>query len=195
MGSHNGTYVNGEKMLTADLKDGDQIRAGHTILRVQVHARQPDAGAVGADRCSRRRSGPALPQIPGYVLERELGRGAMGVTYLGQRGGRSDAGRDQGGEAELSGFAGADRRFPAGRPLLTQLDHPNIVRLRESAPARAGSISSSDFVPGLNAAEILQRDGPLSVKRRGALGQSDAAGTAICPRPSISSIATSSRPT
>src|ERR1022692_11453 len=36
MGSHNGTYVNGAQVLTADLQDGDQIRAGHTILRVQV---------------------------------------------------------------------------------------------------------------------------------------------------------------
>src|ERR1700690_4176276 len=36
MGSHNGTYVNGELVLAVDLKDGDQIRAGHTILRVNV---------------------------------------------------------------------------------------------------------------------------------------------------------------
>src|SRR5215472_1626756 len=43
MGSHNGTYVNGEKMLTADLKDGDQIRAGHTILRVAVLRAAPAA--------------------------------------------------------------------------------------------------------------------------------------------------------
>src|SRR6266702_2011668 len=31
MGSHNGTYLNGVQVLAADLKDGDQIRAGHTI--------------------------------------------------------------------------------------------------------------------------------------------------------------------
>src|SRR5208282_2667762 len=36
MGSRNGTYVNGERVLAADLKDGDQIRAGHTILRMNV---------------------------------------------------------------------------------------------------------------------------------------------------------------
>src|SRR3982751_5854146 len=36
MGSHNGTYVNGAKVLAADLKADDQIRAGHTILRVKV---------------------------------------------------------------------------------------------------------------------------------------------------------------
>src|SRR5579862_7238615 len=43
MGSHNGTYVNGAKVLTYDLKDGDQIRAGHTILRVNVRRESPAA--------------------------------------------------------------------------------------------------------------------------------------------------------
>ena len=44
MGSHNGTYVNGVQILTPDLKDGDQIRAGHTILRVQVKQAAASAG-------------------------------------------------------------------------------------------------------------------------------------------------------
>src|SRR5947209_18039251 len=42
MGSHNGTYVNGQRTLMADLKDGDQIRAGHTILRLKVAQGAPD---------------------------------------------------------------------------------------------------------------------------------------------------------
>src|ERR1043166_706450 len=45
MGSHNGTYVNGEKALTADLKEGDQIRAGHTILRLRVERDAPMSDA------------------------------------------------------------------------------------------------------------------------------------------------------
>src|SRR5262249_5220504 len=34
MGSRNGTYLNGEKVTVADLKHGDQIKAGRTILRI-----------------------------------------------------------------------------------------------------------------------------------------------------------------
>jgi serine/threonine-protein kinase len=34
--SHNGTYVNGQRVTTADLHDGDHIKAGHTILRIAV---------------------------------------------------------------------------------------------------------------------------------------------------------------
>jgi len=36
MNSRNGTYVNGQRIEMADLKDKDQVRAGHTVLRVQV---------------------------------------------------------------------------------------------------------------------------------------------------------------
>src|SRR5450755_1251303 len=46
MGSHNGTYVNGEPVLAADLQDGDQIRAGHTILRMNVERGGPSAHAA-----------------------------------------------------------------------------------------------------------------------------------------------------
>src|SRR5437667_5484863 len=36
MGSRNGTYVNGQRVQSADLKDGDQIKAGHTYLSLKV---------------------------------------------------------------------------------------------------------------------------------------------------------------
>jgi serine/threonine-protein kinase len=41
MGSRNGTHVNGQRVQTADLKDGDQIKGGHTILRVAVQPDEP----------------------------------------------------------------------------------------------------------------------------------------------------------
>src|SRR5689334_14661421 len=34
--SHNGTYVNGQRVQSAELHDGDEVRAGHTVLRVEV---------------------------------------------------------------------------------------------------------------------------------------------------------------
>jgi serine/threonine-protein kinase len=36
MGSRNGTYVNGERVTRRALKDGDQVRAGRSILRVAI---------------------------------------------------------------------------------------------------------------------------------------------------------------
>ena len=163
MGSHNGTYVNGAPVLTADLKDGDQIRAGHTILRVGVQ-RESDASASRFQPPAEKDDG-ALPQIPGYRLEREMGRGAMGVTYLGRR--SDDAApcavkvvkpSFDGSKAQIDDFLGAARQ-------LSELDHPHIVRLREVGTCPSGFYFVSDFVPGLNATQILARDGPLSIKR------------------------------
>src|SRR6516162_2839268 len=34
MGSRNGTYVNGERVTRRALNDGDQVRAGRSVLRV-----------------------------------------------------------------------------------------------------------------------------------------------------------------
>jgi serine/threonine-protein kinase len=36
MGSKNGTYVNGQRVEAVDLRDGDQIQGGQTVLRVRV---------------------------------------------------------------------------------------------------------------------------------------------------------------
>jgi serine/threonine-protein kinase len=46
MGSHNGTYVNGRRTNRADLSDGDQIRAGHTIFRVLINAPRSEQAAT-----------------------------------------------------------------------------------------------------------------------------------------------------
>src|SRR5437763_14686188 len=43
MGSRNGTHLNGKKVDTSDLNDGDQIRAGHTILRISFEKDEPES--------------------------------------------------------------------------------------------------------------------------------------------------------
>ena len=43
MDSRNGTHVNGARVEMADLKDGDQVRAGHTIFRVCFGPAAPKA--------------------------------------------------------------------------------------------------------------------------------------------------------
>jgi eukaryotic-like serine/threonine-protein kinase len=165
MGSHNGTYVNGEKVLTVDLKDNDQIRAGHTMLRVKMV--EGTAAEEKADSISFHPADAAgkPPTIAGYLLERELGRGAMGTTYLAQR--IIDGGicaikvvqpGVQGSKAQIDEFIKSAR-------FLTQLTHPHIVRLLDAGLCPTGFYFVSEYVPGVNAAQLLQRDGPLTLKR------------------------------
>jgi serine/threonine protein kinase len=168
MGSHNGTYVNGEKTLTADLKDGDQIRAGHTILRVRVERDAPTSDAPSTTSFIPEAAAATLrtlPTIPGYSIERELGRGAMGITYLGQRNGDSTLYAIKLVRPTFQASPQQIGDFLRSALFLTQLDHPNIARLREVGSCDSGFYFVSDFVPGVNAAAILKRDGRLSVER------------------------------
>jgi len=64
MGSTNGTYVNGQRAYSADLKDGDSIEGGQTVLRVGVHALVPRPSA-GEEAASLPNTPPtALPDAP-----------------------------------------------------------------------------------------------------------------------------------
>ncbi len=166
MGSHNGTFVNGAQVFTADLKDGDQIRAGHTILRVSV--KRVSASPTSSPTISfhpEEVNAVGMPSIPGYTLEREIGRGVMGVTYLAQRVGHPSQyavkvirPATQPAEAQIHEFLRQAR-------MLTRLDHAHILRLREANVCPAGIYFVTDYFASLNMTDLLKRDGPLSVKR------------------------------
>lgn len=166
MGSHNGTYVNGERVLAADLKNGDQIRAGHTILRMNVErvsAVPPVAPTVSYHPPAV--VSPGLPLVPGYRLERELGRGAMGVTYLGQREDGLDLYAVKLVQPSFQGSPAQIDEFLRSARFLTRLDHPHIARLRDVGSSPSGIYFVADLVLGRSAAEVLSSDGPLAIKR------------------------------
>jgi serine/threonine-protein kinase len=81
MGSNNGTYVNGQKVLSADLHDGDQIRAGHSVFQLQVLPELVET-ATGPGESP---SVEAAATLAGYHVVRELGRGGMGIVFLVER--------------------------------------------------------------------------------------------------------------
>ena len=159
MGSHNGTYVNGARILSADLKDGDQIRAGHTVLCVLVESQAGPQSDVGS------KAGAGSLRISEYNLERELGRGMMGTTYLGRRARDGVPGAIKVVSPSIPGSPQQIADFLRMARALTKLDHPHIVRLRDVGCDGANLYFASDYVPGLNAARILERDGPLPIRR------------------------------
>src|SRR5688572_3728030 len=79
LGSRNGTRINGEKGPSAELKDGDSIRAGHTALSVTIeHDADPPTGSwlpepsTGTLPALMPADIEATPAIPGYRIVREL---------------------------------------------------------------------------------------------------------------------------
>ncbi len=167
MGSHNGTFVNGEKTLACDLADGDQVRAGHTLLMVKVHLTphsqetisfHDDPGSVSIDE-------PAIPVVPGYAMLRELGQGSMGKVYVAQHLVEEAAvvvkyirPPRQGTPTQLDDFV------RAAQPLL-KLNHPHLVSLRDVGATLRGLYFVADHVDGPNAEQVVEREGPLAVRR------------------------------
>jgi serine/threonine-protein kinase len=122
----------------------------------------PERAVVGqvfavAQRC-------ALPQIPGYEVLEELGRGGMGVVYKARQ---LKAGRLVALKMVLAGelaSAAEVERFAAEARAAAGLDHPNIVPLYEVGEHAGRQYFTMKLVPGRSLAEQVAR-GPLPSRR------------------------------
>src|SRR5439155_7365155 len=93
----------GARVKVADLRDRDLIQLGNTVLGVALseaasaeaegEARTATAQLEDGEEAAEDETAPdlAVPDVPGYTILRELGRGTMGIIYLAQTG--ADAAR------------------------------------------------------------------------------------------------------
>ena len=101
-----------------------------------------------------------LPRIAGFTIERELGRGAMGVVYLAHR----DTPRRQ---VALKLLPGGRRAGPRERrqwlreaEAASLVRHPNVVTLYEVGEADDWFLLVLEYIPGGTLADRLSD--PLS---------------------------------
>jgi eukaryotic-like serine/threonine-protein kinase len=189
MGSTNGTYVNGVKVNEVDLKHGDQITGGKTVLEVVIEVDQQGAGmlanvsaavaaaatipplppanapvAVSAPEQSAAAQKP-LTRLADYSLVRELGRGGMGVVYLAQRGAEQTLVALKTVEPKVHVSPREIDRFLREASILEALDHPGIVRFLECGQSNGQVYLVMEYVDGVSLASSLKRSGPLAVDR------------------------------
>ena len=105
--------------------------------------------------------------IPGFRIERELGRGAMGVVYLAHE---QALGRDVALKVLRPGYGEGDReearaRFAREIRASARLDHPNIVPILSTGEAQGRLWYAMQYVPGQTLDTVLETD------RRGRLGK------------------------
>jgi PAS domain S-box-containing protein len=84
------------------------------------------------------REGPAWPQVPGYAILGEVGRGGMGVVYQARQ---MALGRDVALKEllpERAGHAALGARFLQEARITGQLEHPGVVPVYELVRARDG---------------------------------------------------------
>ncbi len=107
----------------------------------------------------------ALPQLPGYEVVREIGRGGMGVVYeaVHRAMGRRVAVKLI--HPELLRHQAAVARFRREVRAGARLTHPNLVIAFSAGEAGASHFLAMELVEGENLAELLRRGGPLPVGR------------------------------
>jgi len=178
LNSRNGISVNGVKLRVADLNNGDDIRAGHTVFRVNIHApddpdAQPTLGLPDASPAKPVKSAKRLPlstsdhapnvQIPGYRIEKQIGRGSMGTVF---RAARESDGLSVAVKliSLLEGVSQRDvTRFLREAQILAKLEHRHIVRHLDSGQSEGVVYLVMELVDGPDAARVVKRGGALDV--------------------------------
>lgn len=155
LGSKNGTYLNGKKLDPTTLTSlpaetlgegggfpvvsGDVIEIGDIRIEVQVNIVRTQAEV---SRIAEARK-DSVPAVPGFDVERELGRGGMGVVFLARRSGEPVALK------VILPEKAADERmrdlFMRELTLARQLKHPNIVRLIDAGEHQGALWMASEY--------------------------------------------------
>ncbi len=179
--SRNGTSVNGTRIETADIVDGDEISAGHTTFKVsvvlptlldQVTLDLPQPNRDVTVDYERSHAPPhtlvydATEEFapPGYEIGGELGRGGMGVVY---RATRLADGVDVAIKTITSAIGTVRKhteRFVRECKILRELQHSNIVGFHDVSESNGTIFLVMELVLGPDARKVLNERGPLDVK-------------------------------
>jgi eukaryotic-like serine/threonine-protein kinase len=170
-----------------DLVDGDRITLGSTILQVDVTDSQQtlidpsttescsECGdlvgaetqeAIGETIIHRLQAGEiVLPEMSGYDVVEELGRGGQGVVYLARHhhSGKLIALKMM--LAQVAVQSGASEKFKRQIAAVDALHHPNIVSFREAGNIGAAFFFTSEYCSGGSLDDLIARGGPLPPER------------------------------
>jgi serine/threonine-protein kinase len=170
--SRNGTFLNGQRVETAEVMNGDTIKAGHTVFKVTIEAGDPadqptvayQPGEMSADLSGTGSWVQPTQGLKGYEIIRELGRGGMGVVYQALR--LSDRmpvavkiihPSKQSKKQQIE-------RFIRESKILEQLDHPNIIQLHESYLGGETIFLAMELVNGPDTGKSLAENGPMKLQ-------------------------------
>lgn len=163
LGSRNGTYVNGERVLgdpaEHDLADGDEIRIGDVRLRVVLSSGSPTVPTHSDAVQAVTPHGTAVPAIRGYRILHELGRGGYGVVHLALHDTTSQLVALKTMVPQNNVDEGARQEFRREFRCLRALRHPHIVRFLASGSSGHSLFFTSEYCAGGSVADHVARHG------------------------------------
>ena len=137
----------------------DALMASHEVSVEHALLREPATPTSGGDLWLGRRLGP-------FLIDRELGRGGMGVVYLGHR---QDGALTQTVAIKVIArhlrHSPAMSQFSSERDVLGRLEHPHIARLIDGGIHDGTPYVVMEYVQGRRIDEVCD-DSTLSVKAK-----------------------------
>lgn len=195
LGSRNGTLVNDLKVRQAELKNGDRVRGGTTLLHLAITAGdnveatldlpdaptpqvaqptkpinttaepEPAAPAVESTGSYRPNLASMFPNIPGYTVQKELGSGAMGVVYQAIHERDGSMVALKTIKPTVAPTETIVKRFLREANILKSLDHPNIVAYRDMGEAGGLMYFAMEFVDARDTESMIKKSGPMEIDR------------------------------
>lgn len=172
--SHNGVYVNGERVAEAELTDGDQIKAGHTVMEVRIelpdpdeihtiHLPNPDVSTIQHIEATQSIPVASHGNLLGYRIKHKIGQGTMGEVYRAERlTDKKPVAIKQLKHADAAPSKAVEMFFREAR-ILGQLKHPNIVEFIDAVEDENSPYLVMEFVEGVDSLKLVQSKGPLAV--------------------------------
>ena len=174
MGSKNGTFVNGDRIMEAVLKPGDHLRIGHAEFGYCIQG-QPFRCACcyktlvsappEAPFCTEcRRAFPLLgATLGGRRLLRGLGNGSFGSVYVGHRPGNPYVAMKV-LHVEFTESPDVVMKFLREAYATAGIEHDNIVRFGDSGHEAGHWYIILEYFPSVSLREVLDERGTLEEK-------------------------------
>jgi pSer/pThr/pTyr-binding forkhead associated (FHA) protein len=169
--SSNGTQVNGRRVMDCFLHAGDEISGGQTTILFSEIARPETTAALGQTDTSetyalgafttlamkQKTDQDRLPLLrpPGYEILRKIGEGGMGSVYLARRNSDKQEFALKLVMPESAIGPSALTLFLREISVLSQLDHPRIVKLHEIGETQGQFYFVMEYVPAIDLRALL----------------------------------------
>ncbi|MBY0232019.1 MAG: protein kinase [Gemmataceae bacterium] len=160
--SKNGTYLNDARIDEAGLRHGDRIRAGQTVLLVELPG---GPGTLTVEPPSPPTQPDNRAVFPGFKVERELGRGGMGIVFLATRLADNQAVAIKAVSPAVAPSGDALARFQREMAILERLTHPHIVRFLQTGESGGLLFFVMEYVEGTSASAAVREHGPFAPER------------------------------
>ncbi len=162
LGSTNGTWVNGERIVSSDLHDGDRIVMGESKAQVHIPFHAPSGTII-----SKRGDAPAEKDeaLSGdifgsvtYSLNRKIADGGMGSIYEAQQFGAEGFIKRVAIKTILPKYAkreGQVASFVGEARLVANLVHQNIVQIHHLGRHEGGYYIAMEFIDGITLTDFM----------------------------------------